>query len=561
MNEIIIYGASESGEIVYNELNNEFQILYFVDGNKTLHNKKIYGKEIKSPDTLKEDINMCFIVASSAWKEIAKNLRQIGASKILIFEKSSYEKAKKKGKNRNYFEYLLPYTICQKLYINCDEEKKYFVDKINTYINELKYNKASLETLFALSCYSMDLNFHLLKATILRKQGYIEEAEVIIDKILEIYPECEQALNEKKHLLLNLNDDKKYLSIQIKQRLLFDKKEELIKKSTCNNFIKVLQAGVDTGQMSDYSRALEKYGFFSKCIPFNENPFIHYRDYFWPTSYFNRYDIISNLLEEYDLFHFHFGISFLKNFEDIKIIKEMGKKCVFSFWGSDCRLSSKARTLGKYYIEESCDENITKKKLEKIGSMVDDCCVMDEELYLYVKDFFKNVHITRTILDTEKYSEINSQNSIPVIVHAPTSRYYKGTSYILPVIEKLKSKYKFEFKLIENQTRENAQKEIEKSDIIVNSMLGPAYGVLCNEGMAMGKVVVTNISEKLDLPEDLPIVSADPDTLYSVLENLIIDENKRSQIAKKGRPYIEKYHSPESCVRNMISIYQNIMNR
>ena len=82
-----------------------------------------------------------------------------------------------------------------------------------------------------------------------------------------------------------------------------------------------------------------------------------------------------------------------------------------------------------------------------------------------MKDFYKNVIIIPQAIVTDKYKNSNSNvdsNKKFLIVHAPTNREIKGTSFIISAVENLKLKYDFEFMLVENVSHEEAKKFMKK---------------------------------------------------------------------------------------------------
>ena len=79
--------------------------------------------------------------------------------------------------------------------------------------------------------------------------------------------------------------------------------------------------------------------------------------------------------------------------------------------------------------------------------------------------------------------------------------------------------------------------------------------------MAMGKTVISWISDymKEKYPEDLPIIRANPDTIKSVLEELLNNRDTLPSISEKGRRYVEKYHCASKVVEQLVSIYNKLL--
>jgi hypothetical protein len=100
--------------------------------------------------------------------------------------------------------------------------------------------------------------------------------------------------------------------------------------------------------------------------------------------------------------------------------------------------------------------------------------------------------------------------------------------------------------------------EIYKTaDIIVDQILIGTYGVFAIESMAMGKPVITYISDEMKekLPSELPIVSGSVQSVESVLEELIKDGVLRREKGIAGRKYVEDYHDYRYCACILRDIY------
>lgn len=150
-----------------------------------------------------------------------------------------------------------------------------------------------------------------------------------------------------------------------------------------------------------------------------------------------------------------------------------------------------------------------------------------------------------TPIDSKGIEENSQQRKIPVIVHAPTKQAVKGTDIVLNALKRLKSEgIKFETCLIENVPHLEAIKMYTKSDIVVDQLFIPSGGKLAREALAAGKVVLSSIRRDYidNIPADCPIIDVNPKTLYEELKKIILDFPRRIELAKQGRPYVEKYH-------------------
>ena len=139
-------------------------------------------------------------------------------------------------------------------------------------------------------------------------------------------------------------------------------------------------------------------------------------------------------------------------------------------------------------------------------------------------------------------------NEIPVILHAPSNFGYKGTQYLIDAVNKLKNEFNFEFRLVNNVTINELYKEIEKADLVVDQLIQGWFGMLPLEAMMYKKPVVCYVRNDVlkQLPDDFPMINANPSTIYNVLKELLQNRSKWKKIGEEGRIYVEKYHDAKN---------------
>jgi len=179
--------------------------------------------------------------------------------------------------------------------------------------------------------------------------------------------------------------------------------------------------------------------------------------------------------------------------------------------------------------------------------------------------FSPESRLVRKVLDFSDIPFVGTPNKQKklVIIHAPSKREIKGTKYVLKAINRLKrEKYSFEFILVEKKTHAVAKEFYKKADIIVDDVLQGPYGILAMECMAFGKPVICRIDEKLvKYYKNLPVVSANPETLYEELKKLILNPSLRNKLGIEGRKYIEKNHDALKIAKEFINLYRSLDGR
>lgn len=337
--------------------------------------------------------------------------------------------------------------------------------------------------------------------------------------------------------------------------------------------LKVVHAPLEiAGQVGMICQFLKKYNV--EAVGYNYFPnYLKYTNVIDTDSY-ELAKIVEDLIKHYDLFHFHNGYTFFEDFRDIEVIREHDKPIIMHHRGNDVRSRKRSRAWNGYenpYVnaESSLPDEEIDRNLRYFASRVTAAIVQDHELLSYVEDYYaaegKKVYILPRLFDVHRrqpvYVKKETADRKILIVHAPTQRDFKGTEYINQAMEKLQAELPVRYQLVEHMPHADAWNMYEQADIIIDQVLCGAYGNLSVEGMALGKPVVCYIRPDLmdKYPPDLPIVSANPDTIYDEVKTLVQDPERRYQLGRKGRAYVEDYHSAESVIKQLLTIYQEVL--
>lgn len=329
------------------------------------------------------------------------------------------------------------------------------------------------------------------------------------------------------------------------------------------------------GQAYYSVKGLRSNGYDAKLILWDESPVLYPYDeclmmhqekkYMYPIYAVKTFLNFIKCTFKYDTFHFHFGHSLLPWNYDLPVLKLLKKNIFFEFHGSDVRQESIACKLNPYWKEIGLsNEEILRKRMIKLGKYAKAYIVHDDELLPHFTDELKPYIVPLRIEPDRFVPEYPKPDKKKVtIVHAPSNRGAKGTKYIHKAVDNLKKKYDIEYILVEDMTQEEAFNEYKKADIIVDQILIGTYGVFSIEAMAMGKPVITYITEEMAerLPEELPIVSACPENIESVIEKLILDGDSRYNLGVQGRHYVEKYHDCSKNAKILGDIYRGVAKK
>jgi glycosyltransferase involved in cell wall biosynthesis len=235
---------------------------------------------------------------------------------------------------------------------------------------------------------------------------------------------------------------------------------------------------------------------------------------------------------------------------DLPLLKLFHKKTIVWFMGSDIKhyesFEAAAKRAGiKFY--KAKDQGAGPKALKRKSRMIH---TVEKYAYYIVTDPSIAQLLTREYvmfyapLDIDSIRYNNIANPKPIVVHAPTSDEYKGTSYILEAVERLKKEgYDFEFQLFQNISNTKVRETLPKADIAIDQLFAAGPGMFATESMAAGCAVLGgNIPEFAGYPRELPIIHTDPDNIYQNLKMLLENPQLRQELGEKGRKYVEKYH-------------------
>jgi Glycosyl transferases group 1 len=248
---------------------------------------------------------------------------------------------------------------------------------------------------------------------------------------------------------------------------------------------------------------------------------------------YNLYDV--------DVVHFESGMDFYKDARFAKELKKRGIKIICHYHGEDLRSRGVLEPL-----DALSDLNLTNEVdlLEKHPQI--------HYIFLpFAMDAFQ-----------QSYSSVKIHNTLPLVSHAPTNRYYKGSDDIIPICRRLEQEGKIRFELIENKPHEEAMQLKRKSDIFIDQIGdrgGWGYGMNSVESLAMGVCTATEMNETYcKFIPDHPFVNINKDNLYEQILKLSQDEALREKIGQDGKEWVKKYHDIKPVGKSLYNYYAKL---
>jgi hypothetical protein len=297
--------------------------------------------------------------------------------------------------------------------------------------------------------------------------------------------------------------------------------------------------------------------------------------------FFNSIIAFLKYRNRFDVFHFNFG-STLIDFRKFGIhhwdlpFYSKNKKIIFTYNGCDARQKYKTmkRVDFSSCYEEECYSGICnsgsrdkmrEKRINLVSSYANHIFALNPDLLYFLPQRLSSFlpYCIASWYEIEAIPHKIDRNI--KILHAPTNRVGKGSSYIIQALQNLKQRYPIEIILIENTPHLEALKAYKMADLIIDQVLLGWYGGVSVEGMKMGKPVAVFIREE-DLqfiPKEMAkelkeaIININPFNIETVLEEYLQNTHLLNQKSKAGLEYVHKWHNPVSVAQITKSVYES----
>lgn len=321
-------------------------------------------------------------------------------------------------------------------------------------------------------------------------------------------------------------------------------------------------------------------GIEAKALVFGEKSKFHDHEGITYVPQRNKLQILSSIktYREYikwaDVLHWYYDDKILPLNIALKSIHKFNKPAIVEWLGSDIR-NPLIDIQDNPYFEEIVHElysndvdSISKDSIElqrkfgKYGFCTLTCS--DLKQYLIPKLYKSNFSLSQRInIDHLPEPKENTERKRIRICHAPSSKKIKGTEYVISAVERLKNEgYEFEFDLIHNVNHEEAINRMNNSDVFIDQLILGGHGMAALEALSLNKLVLVYLKDYAlnSYPKDHPLINVNPSNLYSVLQNIL--ENFESYESKRnsGRIYVNKYHSTEKLIPELIDIYEKVIS-
>lgn len=358
---------------------------------------------------------------------------------------------------------------------------------------------------------------------------------------------------------------------------------------------RILWGPVPIGGTQYFSRACRQRGYDSATLMYGHYFLSERRDFdHYPDTVFPRLSRLPGFgtLSPYccffwalPRFHVHFhnfdggllGGTPLERWE-IHLRHLAGGKSVLYPYGGDSQVLGRLRdplyahAIMQDYPDQARRTALTERRLAHFGQYADFICAPVESV-----DFLPRwdlVIMQMSALDTDQVSPtrippgtLHSEHPGKLIVfHAPNHRRIKGTDLLIRACDELKAEGRDDFELVIYERRPNREvlAAMRDADIVADQFLGGGYALFAMEAMALEKPVLCYL--RPDLKElwdrdswglECPIVDTPRHGIKDRLRWLMDHPEQRADLGRRGRAFVERYHSLDG----MGGIYESIIRR
>jgi hypothetical protein len=273
-----------------------------------------------------------------------------------------------------------------------------------------------------------------------------------------------------------------------------------------------------------------------------------------------------------DVIHWHSDWSPVPWDLELRYAAKFGKPRIVEFWGTDIRIPEIACAQSPYLAQILADHprfirsgrRSGRRTQERFARYGFSCLIPCMELRPYIQpDVFPAPYYTvqRLLLSDFEPHYPDPENPRPLLMHAPSSTLTKGTPAVLAAVEKLRATHQFDFRLVHGLPHSEAMDLVRRCDVFLDQFVVGDFGLAALEAMAFGKPTVCYIRPSLAAvyPPDFPMVNATQENLADVLKGLLDDAERRRNLGRQSRAYVEKHHDARKIARQLVAIYEELL--
>ena len=272
--------------------------------------------------------------------------------------------------------------------------------------------------------------------------------------------------------------------------------------------------------------------------------------------------VLLRVITRFDAFIFIYGQTLTNSAFELWLLKRLGKKVVFVYTGSDSRppymdggwfpgrvwddLPSPATLLSTV---RRC-----KRKLRLHERYADYLVNSPATAHFHERPYINwfALGLPKGLPICRRDDPLHAGRSGPIrVLHGPSNPLVKGTTEILEILERLRSKgHVIELVKIQGMPNEVVLQELARCDFIVDQLYADTpLAAFATEAAFFGKPAVVGgyfadtIEQYLEPVDIPPSLFVTPDDLESAIERLVVDSAFRLQLGEQARQFVLSHWS------------------
>jgi len=187
-------------------------------------------------------------------------------------------------------------------------------------------------------------------------------------------------------------------------------------------------------------------------------------------------------------------------------------------------------------------------------------------LFVSTPDLLLDVPTARwcpVVVDPQRWvaDRLPGDSGTVVVAHVPSDIGVKGSELIEPALRRLHDGGVIEYRRVHGVPSARMPEIVGSSDMLLDQFRTGSYGVAAVEAMAAGRVVIAHVVREVrdhvrtSTGVPLPIVEATPDTLESVIRDLVADPGRMRMIGDAGSAFVRRVHDGRGSARVLIDAW------
>ena len=169
-----------------------------------------------------------------------------------------------------------------------------------------------------------------------------------------------------------------------------------------------------------------------------------------------------------------------------------------------------------------------------------------------------SAHWCPVVVDSQRWREAKVRNPStkrPVVVHAPSSPWLKGTALIEPVVRTLDQEGVIEYREVQGVPHAAMPAFYGEADVMLDQFALGSYGVAAGEAMAAGTVVMGHVDEhtrrmvRERTGMELPVWEATAESLEEQLRLFAAEPEAFAELRTQGQEYVRRVHDGQMSAR------------